>query len=109
MSGAAPLDGETAAQGAARIGCPITQGYGMTEASPVLTCVSSFGADRPGSVGPLVANTEGRIVDPETGQDVATGEAGELWARGPQVMPGYLGNDDATARDDRRGRLAPDR
>ena len=97
MSGAAPLDGATAAQGAARIGCPITQGYGMTEASPVLTCVSSFGEDRPGSVGPLVANTEGRIVDPETGLDVATGELGELWARGPQVMPGYLGNDEATA------------
>ena len=69
----------------------------MTEASPVITCVSSFGVDRPGSVGPLVANTEGRIVDPETGQDVATGQVGELWARGPQVMPGYLGNDQATA------------
>ena len=97
MSGAAPLDGEVAAQAAARIGCPIVQGYGMTEASPVITCVSAFGEDRPGSVGPLVANTEGRIVDPETGQDVATGEPGELWARGPQVMPGYLGNDAATA------------
>lgn len=97
MSGAAPLDGATAAQGAARIGCPITQGYGMTESSPVITCVSAFGEDRPGSVGPLVANTEGRIVDPETGLDVAIGEPGELWARGPQVMPGYLGNDEATA------------
>ena len=97
MSGAAPLDGATAAQAAARIGCPVTQGYGMTEASPVLTLVTAFGEDRPGSVGPLVANTEGRIVDPETGQDVAAGEPGELWARGPQVMPGYLGNEAATA------------
>lgn len=97
MSGAAPLDGQTAARAAARVGCSITQGYGMTEASPVITCVTAFGEDRPGSVGPLVANTEGRIVDVETGQDVATGEPGELWARGPQVMPGYLGNDAATA------------
>jgi acyl-CoA synthetase (AMP-forming)/AMP-acid ligase II len=97
MSGAAPLDGEVAAQAAARIGCRVIQGYGMTEASPVLTCVSAFGEDRPGSVGPLVANTEGRIVDPETGVDVAPGEPGELWARGPQVMPGYLNNDAATA------------
>ncbi len=97
MSGAAPLDAATVTQAAARIGCPITQGYGMTEASPVITCVAAFGEDRPGSVGPLVANTEGRIVDPETGQDVPTGEPGELWARGPQVMPGYLGNDAATA------------
>ena len=97
MSGAAPLDAATATQAAARVGCPITQGYGMTEASPVITLVTAFGENRPGSVGPLVANTEGRIVDPETGQDVAIGEAGELWARGPQVMPGYLGNDAATA------------
>ena len=97
MSGAAPLDGEVAAQAAARIGCRVIQGYGMTEASPVITCVSAFGEDRPGSVGPLLSNTEGRIVDPVSGEDVPAGEPGELWARGPQVMPGYLGNDDATA------------
>ncbi len=97
LSAAAPLDAVTAAQAAARIGCPISQGYGMTEASPVITLVAPFGEDRPGSVGPLIANTEGRIVDPATGRDVPTGESGELWARGPQVMPGYLGNDAATA------------
>jgi len=97
MSGAAPLDGDVASRAAARIGCRIVQGYGMTEASPVITCVSAFGEDRAGSVGPLVESTEGRIVDPATGRDVAPGEPGELWARGPQVMPGYLGNDEATA------------
>jgi acyl-CoA synthetase (AMP-forming)/AMP-acid ligase II len=97
MSGAAPLDAQVAAQAAARIGCRVIQGYGMTEASPVITCTSAFGEDRPGSVGPLVANTEGRIVDPGTGRDVPVGEPGELWARGPQVMPGYLGNPEATA------------
>jgi len=97
MSGAAPLDGELAGQAAARIGCRIVQGYGMTEASPVITCVSAFGEDRPGTVGPLIGSTEGRIVDPETGRDVEPGQPGELWARGPQVMPGYLGNDEATA------------
>ncbi len=97
MSGAAPLAGDVAGQAAARVGAPVTQGYGMTEASPVITCVPAFGEDRPGTVGPPVANTEARIVDPQTGRDVATGEPGELWARGPQVMPGYLGNDEATA------------
>jgi acyl-CoA synthetase (AMP-forming)/AMP-acid ligase II len=96
MSGAAPLDAGLAAEAGRRIGCRIVQGYGMTEASPVLTCASAFGEDRPGTVGPLVGSTEGRIVDPETGLDVVTGEPGELWARGPQVMPGYLGNDEAT-------------
>jgi acyl-CoA synthetase (AMP-forming)/AMP-acid ligase II len=44
-----------------------------------------------------VPNTEGRIVDPATGEDVAAGEVGELWARGPQVMKGYLNRPDATA------------
>lgn len=97
MSGAAPLDAELAGEAGRRIGCRIVQGYGMTEASPVLTCVSAFGEDRPGTVGPLVGSTEGRIVDPETGLDVDTGQPGELWARGPQVMPGYLGNDEATS------------
>ena len=52
---------------------------------------------KPGSVGPLVPNTEGRIVEPATGEDVAAGEVGELWARGPQVMKGYLNRPDATA------------
>ncbi len=41
--------------------------------------------------------TESRLVDPETGEDVAEGERGELWVRGPQVMTGYLNNDEATA------------
>jgi acyl-CoA synthetase (AMP-forming)/AMP-acid ligase II len=97
MSGAAPLDAELSGEASGRIGCRIVQGYGMTEASPVITCVSAFGEDRPGTVGPLVGSTEGRIVDPETGLDVESGEPGELWARGPQVMPGYLGNDEATS------------
>ena len=50
---------------------------------------------QPGAVGPLLANTECRLVDPEDGR--ADGERGELWIRGPQVMKGYLNNDEATA------------
>ena len=44
-----------------------------------------------------MANTECRLVDPESGEDVPAGERGELWIRGPQVMRGYLNNDEATA------------
>jgi acyl-CoA synthetase (AMP-forming)/AMP-acid ligase II len=51
----------------------------------------------PGSVGRVMPNTELRVVDPGTGRDLGAGEAGELWARGPQVMAGYLGRPDATA------------
>jgi acyl-CoA synthetase (AMP-forming)/AMP-acid ligase II len=69
----------------------------MTEASPV----THFAADEqldaldPGTIGYLVTGTEGRLVDPETGED--TDGDGEIWIRGPQVMRGYLGDDAATA------------
>jgi acyl-CoA synthetase (AMP-forming)/AMP-acid ligase II len=97
MSGAAPLGAELAEQVAGRLGCTVIQGYGLTETSPVTHLIRPDGENRPGTIGPPLANTECRLVDPETGEDVAEGEPGELWMRGPQVMQGYLGNDEATA------------
>ena len=96
MSGAAPLGAEVAEEAAARIGCEVVQGYGMTELSPIshLTPPGNF---KSGSVGLTVANTEARIVDPDSGEDLPTGPEGELWIRGPQVMKGYLNNPEATA------------
>jgi 4-coumarate--CoA ligase len=96
FSGAAPLDGETAEAAARRIGCEVGQGYGMTELSPVSHAVA-LGDYKAGSVGTLVGGTEARLVDPETGEDAAPGERGEVWVRGPQVMKGYLANPEATA------------
>jgi acyl-CoA synthetase (AMP-forming)/AMP-acid ligase II len=97
VSGAAPLDATLASQAGALFGCPVGQGYGMTEASPGVTWVPDDGSvPCPlGSVGLLVPGTEARLVDPVTGQD-APG-AGELWIRGPQVMAGYLDDPAATA------------
>jgi acyl-CoA synthetase (AMP-forming)/AMP-acid ligase II len=97
LSGAAPLDESIVQRAAARLGCPIGQGYGMTEASPGVTWVPDDASVDcpPGSVGVLVAGTEARIVDPATGGDVDG--PGELWVRGPQVMAGYLGDPAATA------------
>ena len=95
LSGAAPLGAELADAVAERVGCPVMQGYGMTELSPVSHMVdpeSSKG--RGGQIGPAVADTESRVVDPETGEDA---ERGELWVRGPQVMKGYLNNEEATS------------
>jgi acyl-CoA synthetase (AMP-forming)/AMP-acid ligase II len=97
MSGAAPLGGELAEQVAERIDCKVIQGYGLTETSPVTHVIRPHGENRPGSIGQALAGTECRIVDPESGDDAAEGERGELWIRGPQVMAGYLNNDEATA------------
>ena len=94
--GAAPLGGELAAEAAARIGCEVVQGYGMTELSPV-THLTPVGGYKPGTVGVTVGSTTCRIVDPTTGEDQGVGGEGELWVRGPQVMKGYLNNPEATA------------
>jgi acyl-CoA synthetase (AMP-forming)/AMP-acid ligase II len=98
ISGAAPLDAELAGRAEARIGAPIRQGYGMTELSPVShkSRLARVDETPPGSVGALIPNTEARLVDPVTLEDVAEGEEGEIWIRGPQVMKGYLNNPEAT-------------
>ncbi len=97
MCGAAPLGAELADAVARRVGCKVIQGYGLTETSPVTHLIRPDGENKPGSIGPPLANTECRLVDQETGEDVAEGERGELWIRGPQVMKGYLNNPEATA------------
>lgn len=96
FSGAAPLGSDIAAAAAARVGCEVVQGYGMTELSPVSHCTPE-GDFRPGTSGVTISNTEMRIVDPVTAEDLPSGERGELWVRGPQVMKGYLNNPEATA------------
>jgi 4-coumarate--CoA ligase len=95
MSGAAPLGAELTLVAQERVGCAISQGYGMTELSPVTHCAMP-GEECHGTSGRAVPNTATRLVDPETGLDVAAGEPGELWVQGPQVMRGYLNNLDAT-------------
>jgi acyl-CoA synthetase (AMP-forming)/AMP-acid ligase II len=95
MSGAAPLGSELAEQVAKRVGCPVMQGYGLTETSPVTHLVPPGQSEgRGGKIGMPLPDTEARVVDPETGEDA---DRGELWIRGPQVMKGYLNNAEATA------------
>jgi acyl-CoA synthetase (AMP-forming)/AMP-acid ligase II len=96
LSGAAPLPQEVAELAAKRFGCPMLQGYGMTETSP-LTNANPLDAIRPGSVGPPVSDTQEKVVNPETGEELPVGEVGELLISGPQVMLGYWKNPEATA------------
>ena len=96
LSGAAPLGAEVAEEASTRIGCEVVQGYGMTELSPI-SHATPPGNYKPGSVGLTAANTEIRIVDPNSGEDLPVDAEGELWIRGPQVMKGYLNNPEATA------------
>jgi acyl-CoA synthetase (AMP-forming)/AMP-acid ligase II len=98
MSGAAPLGAELEDECRNRLGgALVLQGYGMTETSPVTHCIPMDpDAARPGSIGPALANTECRIVVLEEDRDAEPGERGELWIRGPQIMAGYLNNDEAT-------------
>lgn len=97
FSGAAPLGRELTAAVEARLPIRVRQGYGMTEASPV-THYTPPGDERAGTVGRAVPFTDVRLVDPDSGHDVAPGTAGEVWVRGPQVMKGYWRNPEATAR-----------
>ncbi|MEZ5321530.1 MAG: AMP-binding protein [Microthrixaceae bacterium] len=95
ISGAARLPEEVSRTMETRFGLRVHEGYGLTEASPVVA--TTIGTDAPvGSVGRPVPGLEVRLVD-ERGEDVLVGDAGELWVRGPNVFAGYL--DDAEATD----------
>ena len=74
---------------------PIYEGYGLTECSPVVA-VNIPGKERVGTVGPVVPETETKVMS-DDGVEVAAGERGELWVRGPQVMKGYWEAEEETA------------
>jgi long-chain acyl-CoA synthetase len=79
------------------IGIELLVGYGLTETSPVLTCRRRW-RNRRGSAGQPLPGTELRIVDPESGALLPLGARGRVLARGPQVMAGYLGRPEASAK-----------
>ncbi len=69
-------------------GVPITEGYGMTECSPLISACVDPSAEHTGSIGVPMPNTDIKIIK-EDGKEAKIGEAGELWIKGPQVMQGY--------------------
>jgi long-chain acyl-CoA synthetase len=90
ISGGAPLPAEIAARFEALTGCRVSEGYGLTESSPVV-CVNPFDARRrAGSVGLPLTDTAIEIRDPRHPDRILPpGTKGEVYVRGPQVMAGY--------------------
>jgi long-chain acyl-CoA synthetase len=96
LSGAAKLPEQVSQSLSARFGVQVFEGYGLTEASPVVT--TAIGNEWiPGSIGRPVPGIELRIVD-ENGGDVLVGDSGEIWIRGENIFAGYLNDADATSR-----------
>jgi fatty-acyl-CoA synthase len=97
----ATISGESAPLSLLRLyheekGLPLQNIYGLTECGPVLTALDRDTAvTKMGSIGTEVLYTEMRLVGPD-GNDVAPGEVGEIWARGPNVSPGYWNNPEKT-------------
>ncbi len=85
-------------------GSPLIEGYGMTEASPVVTCNPVNGTGKIGSIGLPVPSTDVRVVN-ELGSPLPVGEIGEIQVKGPQVMKGYYNRAEATAETIRDGWL----
>lgn len=108
LSGAASLDADLGRAVAERLSCTVSQGYGMSELSPVSHITPHDGGlATVGTVAPLdscgwtVPNGVSKLVDPDTGKEIdipaeGLSETGELWFKGPNVMAGYLNNDSAT-------------
>ena len=97
FSGASALPVETLRRWEQATGCAICEGYGQSEAGPVLTYNPRNGVRKPGSAGPPLPLTEIEIVDVAEGrQRLPVGEVGEIRARGPQIMMGYRNRPDET-------------
>jgi long-chain acyl-CoA synthetase len=78
-------------------GCSIAEGYGLSETSPTLTCNTATSSAFNGSIGIPVPSTYISIRD-DDGKELPFGEAGEICAKGPQVMAGYWNRPDETAK-----------
>lgn len=97
LSGAAALPLEVQEKFEQVTGGRLVEGYGLTETSPVTHANPIWGHRKNGSIGIPVPDTEARVVDPETGEELPLGEIGELAVRGPQVMKGYWNMPEETA------------
>ena len=100
ISGAAPFPAEAINdfESSMRAKNKVLEVYGMTETSPILTMNPYYGEKKIGTVGLPVPDTEIRLVDVETGEQVELGKPGEIICKGPQVTRGYYNKPDANSK-----------
>jgi long-chain acyl-CoA synthetase len=98
LSGSAPLPVEVQQKFEALTGGRLVEGYGLTECSPVTHANPIWGHRINGSIGLPWPDTECKVIDIESGEEVGSGEIGELCVRGPQVMKGYWNREEETRR-----------
>jgi long-chain acyl-CoA synthetase len=96
ISGGAALPDEVRTAFAKKNKAILAEGYGLTEASPVVCCAALRVPSKPMSIGLPLPATDIRFVDVDSGQPVGIGENGELQVKGPQVMAGYYDNPEAS-------------
>lgn len=96
ISGGAALPDEVRHAFSAKSKALLAEGYGLTEASPVVCCAALRVPSKPMSIGLPLPGTDIRFVDVDSGKVVGIGENGELQVKGPQIMAGYYENPEAT-------------
>ncbi len=105
VSGSAPLPLEVQERFEELTGGRLIEGYGLTEASPVTHANPIWGLRKIGSIGIPFPDTEVKVVDSDSGEEMPIEEIGELVVRGPQVMKGYWNRDEETRKTIRDGWL----
>ncbi|MEK9895297.1 MAG: AMP-binding protein, partial [Burkholderiaceae bacterium] len=97
LGGGMAVQGGVARQWLQKTGCPICEGYGLSETSPSACCNPVDSTEFTGTIGVPIPNTHMKILDDE-GNPCAVGEAGEIAIKGPQLMAGYWQRPDETAK-----------
>jgi len=97
LGGGMAVQGGVARQWLQKTGCPICEGYGLSETSPSACCNPVDSTEFTGTIGVPIPNTYMKILDDE-GNPCAVGEAGEIAIKGPQLMAGYWQRPDETAK-----------